>query len=272
MPHNPPHDPTSLSALQRTTPTAAPDLSPTNLAPRTVAITHYGLTHPKAYIGYTIALAAANTATEATALTEEHIVGAPAKARNGAINLGLVHLENTNPDTATLTETGQTIQQHAINTYGSLQNALDQFNSLRGSTTRLTILDNWGTIAPDIVQNDPTATHLIDTLQTIHTERNDTHDQGIPLPALVHELYYEDPAFAVQLLIRDSNHIRNQLDDLGTFNHDLLQNANAYRGAGVYQFKNVLYHLGVLTERGADTASLTPQNDIWALEPDWRAD
>jgi len=40
-----------------------------------------------------------------------------------------------------------------------------------------------------------------------------------------------------------------------------------YAGQAVYQFKNLLFHSGILTERGADTSALVPGQDVWALEP-----
>lgn len=259
--------PTSLTALQTNTTPSAPDLSAETLSEQTLTIPHYGLTHPKAYIGYTLALSAADTPEHAQTLTTDYIINTPVKARTGAINLGLV-----TPNSDQLTETGHKITNHAINTYGTLTTALETFDTLRGTQKRLTEIDTWHTLTPELIKNDPAATKLITLLNTIHTERNDPPDTGIPLPELVHELYYENPPFTVQLLLRDTDHIRNQLDDAGTFNHSLLQKPSTYRGAGVYQFKNILYHLGALTTRGADTTTLTPATDYWALEPTWRTD
>lgn len=270
-----PPDPTSLTALHNQTTPSNPDLSTTTLAPQTTTIPHYGLNHPKAYLGYTLALAFATTSSstqDALALTQEHVIGTPAQARLGAINFGLVTPENESPnsDTDHLTPTGEYITAHARRTHDSLTNALEHFDTLRGTSARLTTIDNWGDITPLLAINDPAAAKLITLLQTIHTERQDTTTDAITLPELVHELYYEAPAFTTELFIRDTTSTRQQLVDHGTFNHALLQNAATYRGATVYQFKTILYHLGVLTTRGADTTSLNPPTDNWALEPSWR--
>jgi hypothetical protein len=42
-----------------------------------------------------------------------------------------------------------------------------------------------------------------------------------------------------------------------------------YRGQTVYQLKTLLYHCGLLTERGADTSALVPTQDVWQLEPQY---
>lgn len=40
-----------------------------------------------------------------------------------------------------------------------------------------------------------------------------------------------------------------------------------YRGQTIYQLKAILFHCGLLTERGADTSAIIPTQDIWQLDP-----
>jgi hypothetical protein len=38
-----------------------------------------------------------------------------------------------------------------------------------------------------------------------------------------------------------------------------------YHSPTVFQLKAILYHAGILTERGAEPSNLDPESDVWKL-------
>jgi hypothetical protein len=95
------------------------------------------------------------------------------------------------------------------------------------------------------------------------------HDDGIQNPSLVELvewLHVHHPTFTVELFIRGSKSVRQRiLNEDGSLQQDELADGNVFHAPTVFQLKAMLYHSGVLTERGAEPHRLDPTTDEWAL-------
>lgn len=223
-----------------------------------IDVTAYRLNHPKAYIGYTIALSkTGGDVDRADELTSERVVNMPDTARVGATNLGLV----TDGPTPTLTTRGQVVAQRAGRLHDGLDGALDLLESLKGTHKRFTdFAPKWKAVGPYIAMGDPSVAYLVPLLQDLHNEQSGP----FVLPDLVSYLLERDPDFTIELFIRDTQRARDRIS-MPDIRPSALQETDSYRASTTYQLKNLLYHLGVLTERGADTNKLDPATDEWQL-------
>lgn len=95
------------------------------------------------------------------------------------------------------------------------------------------------------------------------------HDDGTPEPSLVdlvaylHELH---PSFAIELFIRGTDDARERvLTPDGELRASRLADGNVYHSPTVFQLKAMLFHAGIVTERGAEPSNLDPTADTWAL-------
>lgn len=223
-----------------------------------IDVTAYRLNHPKAYIGYSIALAKADgDASRAADLTSEYVVNMPDTARVGAANLGLV----TNEQSPSLTTRGQVVAQRATRLHDGLDGALELMESLKGTHKRFTdFAPKWKAVGPYIAMGDPSVAYLIPLLQDLHAE----HSGPFRLPDLVSYLLERDPDFTIEVFIRDTQRARDRVA-MPDIRQTALHETSTYRASTTYQLKNLLYHLGVLTQRGADTNKLDPETDEWEL-------
>jgi len=210
-------------------------------------VSQFSLNHPKNYFGVVLAIAAKG---ETGFLITENLVTMGGKARDGAEALGLITQTND------LTELGKTIAG-MVEEQSSVEKELNHFCSLKGSSERFIEATDphWEPIAKHVLQEH---TVCVDVVQVLESTG----------PVSLAEL----AAFA----IRHDHDLKNALlrnpDEYTaeTFNREKaaeLKQPDAYSGQAVYQFKNLLYHCGVLTERGADTSALVPQQDLWKLDP-----
>ena len=108
----------------------------------------------------------------------------------------------------------------------------------------------------------PATELLVSELQTMHAD-------GIGEPSLVdtveylHELH---PSFTVELFIRGDDGVRSRvLTDDGELRRSALADGSVYHSPTVFQLKAMLYHTGILTDRGAEPSRLEPLEDVWAL-------
>ncbi len=58
------------------------------------------------------------------------------------------------------------------------------------------------------------------------------------------------------------------LTDDGELRRDELRDGDVYHSPTVFQLKAMLYHAGILTERGSEPHRLDPCTDRWALRND----
>jgi hypothetical protein len=222
-----------------------------------VADKSFGLNHPKNYLGYPLALYHSGD-TDAT--LADYVVGAVDDARRGASFLGLIE---ERPDRVTLTQLGKEVVRFALNRYGTVATALQEFETWQGSRRRFCELaPEWGLLTRRVVWTYPATKLLVKELQTMH-------EDSIHQPSLqefVEWLHVQHPTFTVELFLRGSDAVRSRvLDQDGTLQTAQLEDGNVFHSPTVFQLKAMLYHSGILTDRGAEPHRLDPTDDIWQL-------
>jgi hypothetical protein len=100
-----------------------------------------------------------------------------------------------------------------------------------------------------------------------HIQELQNNDQPPILPTVVENLFDTSPTFAVELFIRDTEEARSAvLTDDGELITPSLLESHVYRSVVAYQFKQMLYHSGILAESGSDSSNLEPRESDWRLE------
>jgi hypothetical protein len=222
-----------------------------------VADRSFGLNHPKNYLGYALALSHPGDTAEVLA---EYVVAAVAAARRGARFLALVEQR---PHREALTPLGEEVVRFALREDGAVDDALRGFVDWQGSRERFADLaPAWGQLARRVVWQYPATQLLVAELQAMAEE-------GIAEPSLVDLVewcHVQHPAFTVELFVRGTDDARSRvLDADGDLRAGALTDGDVYHSPTVFQLKAMLYHAGVLTERGAEPARLDPTSDVWAL-------
>jgi hypothetical protein len=105
--------------------------------------------------------------------------------------------------------------------------------------------------------------------QLLVEELQHLHEDGIPnptLPEVVEFLHALHPSFTVELFVRGTDDVRRRvLSADGEVQRAALADGDVYHAPTVFQLKAMLYHAGVVTERGAEPSRLEPKDDVWAL-------
>ncbi|MEF8842576.1 MAG: hypothetical protein V5A62_13275 [Haloarculaceae archaeon] len=222
-----------------------------------VADRSFGLNHPKNYLAYPLALYHPE---DTDAVLAERVVRATSDARRGARFLNLV---GERPDRTDLTPLGREVVRFALDRYGSVDDALDAVEGWQGSRERFCdIAPEWGLLTRRVVWAYPATTLLVEELQGMH-------EDGIADPSLVdlvEWLHVHHPTFTVELFVRGTDDARSRvLDADGELRADELTDGNVYHSPTVFQLKAMLYHAGILAERGAEPHRLEPGTDSWRL-------
>jgi hypothetical protein len=222
-----------------------------------VADRSFGLNHPKNYLAVPLAVYHPGDADD---LVSEHVVGAVADARRGASFLGLI---GGGPAGDRLTPLGREVVRFARSRYGSVGDALAAFEEWRRSRKRFCeVAPDWGTLTRRVVYAYPATGLLVEELQAMY-------DDGIPEPTLVDLVVYlhgSHPSFTVELFLRGDDEVRSRaLDPEGRLRRPVLEDGAVYHSPTVFQLKAMLYHAGILAERGAEPHRLDPTDDRWAL-------
>ncbi len=222
-----------------------------------VADKSFSLNHPKNYLGYALACYADGDTAE---LQAEHVVGEVDGSRQGAAFLGLIHERNGRTELTTL---GQEVVRFAKSNYGTVENALREFENWQRSRKRF--IDDeplWGQLARRIVFEYEATTLLVSMLQELH----EIGKSRPTLVELVTHLYGTHSTFAVELFIRGDEDVRSRvLDEDGELQEGELADGTVYHSPTVFQLKAMLYHAGIVTERGKEPNNLDPTKDVWAL-------
>lgn len=223
-----------------------------------VANKSFGLNHPKNYLGVPLALYHLDDTDEVLA---EYVVGAVDAAKRGAAFLGLVEEQ---PDRMDLTPLGREVIRFAMRQYGSVDTALSTFEDWQGSRRRFAeIAPEWGLLTRRVVWAYPATQLLVEELQTLH-------DDGIHEPSLVdfvEWLHIQHPTFTVELFLRGTEDVRSRvLDGDGSLQVSELKDGNIFHSPTVFQLKAMLYHSGILSDRGVEPHRLDPSTDIWQLQ------
>jgi hypothetical protein len=223
-----------------------------------VANRSFGLNHPKNYLGYPLALYADGPTEQL--LAAHDVVRAVEEARRGAAFLGLVA---ERPDGVELTPLGREVVRFARARYGGVEGALGEFEGwYRSSQCFYDLAPDWGDLARRVVFAYPATQLLVEELQTLH-------DDGFDRPTLVELVRYlhaVHPTFTVELFLRGDDDVRSRaLTAEGDLRDPPLREGRSYHAPTVFQLKAMLYHTGILTERGAEPNNLDPTDDVWAL-------
>lgn len=222
-----------------------------------VADKSFGLNHPKNYLAVPLAVYHDG---ETGTLVDEHVVSAVSDAIRGALFLGLV--EETGPDLE-LTSLGQEVVRFALREYEDVGEALQQFEDWQRSRRRFTdVAPRWGQLTRRVVFDYPATELLVTELQQMH-------DDGFETPTLVdlvQWLHAQHPTFTVELFVRGTEGVRERvLKEEGQLKGEALGEGSIYHSPTVFQLKAMLYHAGILTERGAEPSNLNPETDVWQL-------
>ncbi|MFC4246255.1 hypothetical protein ACFOZ7_04500 [Natribaculum luteum] len=222
-----------------------------------VADKSFGLNHPKNYLAVPLALSHPD---ETETVLAERVVRATDDARRGAAFLGLIE---EHPDRIGLTPLGEEVVRFALSQYESIDDALAVFEDWQGSPKRFCDLaPNWGLLTRRVVWTYPATQLLVEELQTMH-------DDGIRDPSLVdlvEWLHVHHPTFTVELFLRGTDDVRSRvLDETGTLEVDELADGNVFHAPTVFQLKAMLFHAGILADRGAEPHRLDPTTDSWRL-------
>ena len=222
-----------------------------------VADKSFGLNHPKNYLAYPLAMYHPD---DTETVLSDRVVGAVDSARTGAAFLGLI--EDT-PERPELTPLGEEVVRFARSRSGSVDAALNEFDAWRGSQRRFyDLAPAWGQLTRRVVWSYPATQLLVEELQTMSDDRIATPS----LVDLVEWLHIQHPTFTTELFIRGTEDARRRvLDADGELRAAALESGEVFHAPTVFQLKAMLFHAGILTERGAEPHRLDPSEDTWAL-------
>ena len=223
-----------------------------------VANTSFSLNHPKNYLAYPLALSHSD---DTQSVLSEYVVDAFDGARTGATFLNLIDVHPTEERTTPL---GDEVVRFAQREYGTVDAALQIFDEWKGSRKRFSDLSlKWGLLTRRIVYDYPVTQLLVEQLQHLHDEGRAEPS----LPTFVCNLHEQYPSFAVELFFQGDETARERvLTDDGTLQNEALYDGSIYHSPTVYQLKAMLFHAGIVSERGKEPSKLDPTEDIWALQ------
>ena len=223
-----------------------------------VADASFGLNHPKNYLGYPLAHYADGPTDEL--LARYKVVGATSDARRGAAFLNLVE---ERPEGVRLTPLGREVVRFATGRYGSVEAALEEFEGwYRRSERFYDLAPDWGQLARRVVFDYSATRLLAEEIQHLHGDGN-PEPSLVELAEYLHALH---PSFAVELFVRGDEAVRRRvLTTDGELRRSALEDGTVYHSPTVFQLKAMLFHVGLLTERGREPSRLDPTADVWAL-------
>jgi len=210
-------------------------------------VSQFSLNHPKNYFGVALAVASDR---DTGYLITNNLVAMGGRARAGAEALGLIDQTNS------LTELGETIIA-MVEEESCIEDELGAFTTLSGSSERFVDAAGayWEPIVKHALREHTVCVDVVDVLEKTGP---------VTLTELASISIRHDHDLKDTLLRNPANYTP---ETFGPKQAAELKYADAYSGQAVYQFKNLLYHCGVLTERGADTSALLPQQDVWEIDP-----
>jgi len=222
-----------------------------------VADKSFGLNHPKNYLAYPLAIYHSD---DTTIVLSEFVVRAVDDAQRGAAFLGLI---DECPNRVALTPLGKEVIRFARQKYRTVDAALREFENWQGSRKRFCdVAPDWGLVTRRVVWTYPATQLFVEELQTMH-------EDGIREPSLVdlvEWLHVQHPTFTIELFLRGSDEVRSRvLDEEGQIQPAELTDSTIFHSPTVFQLKAMLYHSGILTERGAEPHRLDPTTDVWQL-------
>ncbi|MDS0243763.1 MULTISPECIES: hypothetical protein [unclassified Haloferax] len=222
-----------------------------------VANKSFGLNHPKNYLAYPLAVYHPEPTEE---VLSTHVVRAVDGSQKGAEFLDLIE---EYPNQTRLTPLGKEVVRFALREYGSVDAALQTFETWKRSQKRFCdIAPKWGMLTRQVVYAYPATQLLVEEIQRMHED----YIAEPTLPQLIEYLHHLHPSFTIELFIQGTEAVRSRvLNADGELQLSALSDGNVYHSPTVFQLKAMLYHAGILTTRGAEPSNLDPTTDIWAL-------
>jgi hypothetical protein len=217
--------------------------------------------HPKNALGYALAV---QHSEDTEKVFKRYVIASVSDARLDATALGLVSMS---VEGLRLTPAGREAVRTIKYQYGGIEDALEKIDEHTGSSRRfIDICPVMGTVIRQSILSYPPTQVLIDTL-------GDLANQGYYEPTLAQvakAVAAEHPDFALDLFVstrfEDRQAILNDHSD-SPLDQSMFENGDIYSTHTTFQYKAMLYHVGLLTERGTDTKSkLDPTSEVWALE------
>jgi hypothetical protein len=217
--------------------------------------------HPKNALGYALAV---QHSRDTAAVFMDYVIESVSDARLDAMALGLVTKSVNGPQ---LTPSGRDAVRTVRYHHNGLEAALERIDSLTGSSKRfIDVCPVMGTVVRQSLLSYPPTQVLVNTLSDLAKKGN----REPSLAEVAKAVATEHPNFALDLFIstrsEDREQVLSDVDDeiIGTSG---LTCGDVYSTHTTFQYKAMLYHVGLLTERGTGTKSkLDPTADIWALE------
>ena len=217
----------------------------------------FGLNHPKNYLAYPLAVSHPGDTEQ---LIGTRVVRAVTDARKGAAFLDLI---DRRPAGVELTPLGREVVRFALREYGAVDTALDAFDDWKRSQKRFCdLVPRWGALTRRVIFAYPATQVLVEEIQQMHNERISEPT----LCQLVKHLHERRPSFTVELFLRGDEAGRQQaLTADGQLRTDALDSSDIFHAPTVFQLKAMMYHAGILTQRGTEPSNLDPTTDVWAL-------
>lgn len=248
--HSPPTPTTSTVTFQSMTHNSVPQSTTTSseaAATENNPVAAFSLNHPKNYFGVPLAIA---TVGDTDQLIRTYLVKMETRARAGAEALGLITSDGE------LTALGETIVE-TVAAETTIKAELDTFGDLQGSSQRFieAAPRRWNPISRHALQQCSLVGDVVTILE---------NTGPVTLPELT-TVAIRTNHCVQETILRDADVVTPS--DVQPEPPEALRTPDMYAGQAVYQLKNLLFHTGILTERGADTSALVPSQDVWALEP-----
>ena len=227
-------------------------------SPQGVARSPFGLNHPKNYLAVPLAVAADG---ETASVYRDTAVDAFDHARRGAVALDLVERRG---DGLRLRPLGAEVVRVARAIEGDVVAALDRVDDWSRSRTRFCDLaPRWGDLTRRVLYHYPATETLVTELQRLA-------DDGVASPSVVDvvcRLHDLRPAFAVELFVRGTDAARRRvLDGAGRLREAALSESSVYHSPTLFQYKTMLYHAGLLADRGTEPSAIDdPETTDWGL-------
>lgn len=225
-----------------------------------VAVESLKKNHPKNAIGYALAVRLSEDPEE---LFKEYVIKSVDDARLDATALGLV---GDGLNRRQLTTLGREAVRTIIYHHGGIVPALEAIQEQTGSSARfIDELPVMGTIARQVLLSYPPTQVLVNTLTDLAKEGY----QKPTLAKVAKSIARNRPDFALDLFVSpgDRDVVLDKSSDQGQVNLDKFEEGFVYSTHTTFQYKAMLYHVGLLTKRGHDRKSdLDPQTAVWALE------
>ena len=226
-----------------------------------IPVENFTKNHPKNALGYALAVQHDG---ETESIFEQRVIKSVRDARRDATALGLVSQGGA---AEMLTPTGREVVRTIAYHYGGVDSALTEIETLTGSSTRfIDVLPVMGTLArQSLLAYSPTQV-LVDTLRGLAQDG----ELAPSLATVAKAVASKRPGFALDLFVSPETESRERVltgDETAPLDIDEFDHGTVYSTHTTFQYKAMLYHCGLLTERGNDTNSeLDPTEAVWALE------